>query len=190
MEKEEVINQIIQERKSVYPNQYIDKDIPDDIINKILENADRAPTHKLTEPWRFRVIKGDAKLAFAQFMGNKYEEITPAEKYQESKREKILNNINRANTIITINFQRDLKNQLPEWEEIAATAMAVQNMYLTCTAYHIGCYWSTPNLIQHMSEFYKMAEGEKCIGIFYMGYYDKSLPISRRKPLSEKVKWI
>ncbi len=190
MEKVEVINQIIQERKSVYPIQYIDKEIPGEIIHQILENADRAPTHKLTEPWRFKVVSGVKKDELAEFMANKYKQITASDNFKEDKYLKIQSNITRANKIILICFQRDPKMQLPEWEEIAAIAMAVQNMYLTCTAYNIGCYWSTPNLIDYMNEFVPLSEGEKCIGLFYMGYFQASLPISRRAPINEKIDWL
>jgi nitroreductase len=41
---------------------------------------------------------------------------------------------------------------VPEWEEIAAVSMAVQNMYLTCTANNIGCYWSSPKIVDHLKE--------------------------------------
>ena len=164
MKKEEVINEIIQTRKSVYPIQYIDEEISNEIIHQILENADRAPTHKLTEPWRFKVVSNEKKDELAKFMANKCKPI--------------------------IFFQRDQKNHLPEWEEIASTAMAVQNMYLTCTAYNIGCYWSSPNLIDYIGEFIHLKEGERCIGLFYMGYYQADLPVSKRSPLEEKFEWL
>ena len=193
MKKEEIINQIIQERKSVYPIQYIDKEIPQEIILQILENADRAPTHKLTEPWRFKVVSGNKKNQLAEFLSSKYKQITASENYKEDKYNKIESNINRADKIILICFQKDPKNQLPEWEEIAATAMAVQNMYLTCTAYNIGCYWSSPNLIEYINEFIPLENGEKCIGLFYMVYYivyyNVNLPISKISPLSAKINW-
>ena len=66
---------------------------------------------------------------------------------------------------ISVNFS----GLLPEWEEIAATAMAVQNMYLTATAYEVGCYWSTPGMINHLREFLQLEENQKCIGLFYLG---------------------
>jgi len=87
-------------------------------------------------------------------------------------------------------MQRDPLESIPEWEEIAATAMAVQNMWLCCTEQGIGCYWSSPGLIQYMDEFLPMEEGEKCLGFFYMGYYEGELPERTRKPISEKVVWL
>ena len=50
-------NSILQNRRSIYPYQFEKgKKIPDEIIRQILENANRAPTHKLTQPWRFTVF--------------------------------------------------------------------------------------------------------------------------------------
>ena len=58
---------------------------------------------------------------------------------------------------------------VPEWEEIAAVAMGVQNMYLTCTANNVGCYWSTPNTKDYIGDYLGLEENQKCLGFFYMG---------------------
>ena len=87
-------------------------------------------------------------------------------------------------------MQRDKEERLPEWEELASVAMSVQNMYLTCTANNIGCYWSSPEQKEYISEFCKMGKGEKCLGLFYMGYYDKQLPVSNRTPIEDKTDWL
>lgn len=53
------LNEIIKHRRSIYPYQYIKgKQVPEDIVRQILENAIRAPNHKQTEPWRFKVFSG------------------------------------------------------------------------------------------------------------------------------------
>ena len=54
------INAVIRNRRSIYPKDYETvKLIPDKIIWQILENANRAPNHKQTEPWRFNVFSGE-----------------------------------------------------------------------------------------------------------------------------------
>ena len=63
----------------------------------------------------------------------------------------------------------DFSGLVPEWEEIAATSMAVQNMYLTCTANNIGCYWSSPKIVEKLTESLKIEENQQCLGLFYMG---------------------
>ena len=86
-------------------------------------------------------------------------------------------------------MQRDPLNSIPEWEEIASVSMAVQNMWLISTELNIGSYWSSSKLIDYVHEFIKLKKGEKCLGIYYMGYYDNK--VKRRVPGSyeDKVSW-
>ncbi|MBT8195141.1 MAG: nitroreductase [Bacteroidia bacterium] len=185
-----MINEIIHNRKSVYPKNYIDKEISELVIKQVLENACRAPTHKLTEPWRFKVIRGNQRAELSNFLADKYKKLFSGENFSESKYKSLQQKPLLANCIIAINMQRDPAERIPEWEEIASVAMAVQNMYLTCTAYNIGCYWSTPKLKDCMNDFCEMAEGEKCLGLFYMGYYEKEIPSIKRAPLKDKSNWL
>lgn len=186
----ESLKELIQNRKSVFPHDYIDKPIPKEIIEEIVAQADRAPTHKMTQPWRFKVMGKESRAKLAIFLAEKYKEQFTGERFKEKKYQKLLSNPNKAGSMIAICLQRDLEERLPEWEEVAALAMAVQNMWLMCTAYGIGCYWSSPGLIKSMHEFFDFAEGETCLGFFYMGYYERNIPQSRRSPLEEKITWL
>jgi nitroreductase len=87
-------------------------------------------------------------------------------------------------------MQRDPNERIPDWEEVAATAMAVQNMWLACTEMEIGAYWSSPGIIKYMDEFFDMKDGERCLGFFYMGNFDGELPEGVRQPIAEKVAWL
>ena len=51
----DIINKIIRNRKSVYPKDYSKKEIPKKVIEEVLVNANHAPTHRLTQPWFFKV---------------------------------------------------------------------------------------------------------------------------------------
>ena len=55
--KKETINTVIRNRKSIYPKDYLKEDIPDSLIKEILINANHAPTHRLTQPWFFKIYK-------------------------------------------------------------------------------------------------------------------------------------
>lgn len=185
------IDEIIRHRRSVFPPQYNDKPIAKEFIIKLLENANWAPTHRLTEPWRFKVLQGNAKDKLGKFLSDTYTDITTDEAFSPFKHKKIINNCKSAQVIIAICIQRDLKQRVPEWEEIASTAMAVQNMWLTCAANDVGCYWSSPKLIEYMGDFFDFEEEERCLGFFYMGYYDKEEDLdSKRGAAMEKVKWL
>jgi len=184
-----MISNIIKFRRAVFPVQYNQVPISKKQILEVLEAANWAPTHKRTEPWRFKVLQGENLLRLGSFLAEKYKETTP--NYSEFQYNKLKENPTKASCIIAICMQRDLKESLPEWEEIAATAMAVQNMWLQCTEMKIGAYWSSPGLIKYMHEFFNLAEGERCLGFFYMGNYDE-LPAEgfRKSSIEDKTVWL
>ena len=57
------------------PSQYNNLSIDDEHIKLILEAANWAPTHKKTEPWRFRVLNGQTKNDLGDFLARKYKEL-------------------------------------------------------------------------------------------------------------------
>ncbi len=182
------INEVIRTRRSVYPLQYIDKPIPKEILNELLINANHAPTHRLTEPWRFKVFTGEGKVKLGEFLSTKYRETVVD--FNSSKYEKIKTNTKRAGAVIAVILHRDLQERVPEWEEIASVACAVQNIWVTLAQYELGGYWSTPKLAQYLPELVKLKENERCIGFFYMGYCEPSNKIVSKKPIEEKIEWI
>lgn len=183
------ITEIIRQRKSIFPATYIDKPIDKAIIEEILENANHAPTHRYTEPWRFKVFQGEALKELSKYLGETYQKVMPPEKFSPKKFEKTKKKPLQCACIIAICMQRDPQASIPEWEEIAAVACAVQNMWLTCTAYDIGSYWSSPTALIESEGFLNLPEGQRCLGFFYMGYHDTPDLPRRRQPMSEKVEW-
>ena len=183
-----MILDIIRKRRSVFPVQYNGKTIAKEDIETVLEAANWAPTHKKTEPWRFKVVQGEALKRLGEFMAGVYEE--SEERPKQMKLRKLRENPQKAGAIIVICMQRNQKDLLPEWEEIAATAMAVQNMWLCCTELGIGSYWSSPAVISQMHRFFDLETGERCLGLFYMGYTDMELMDGVRQPIEEKVTWL
>ena len=182
------IFEIIRNRRSVMPVQYNIKPITKEQINQLLEAANWAPTHKKTEPWRFKVLHGKPQEELGAFLAKKYKE-TEA-KFSAFKYNKLQENPKKAGAIIAICMQRDPNASLPEWEEVAAVAMAVQNMWLTATDMGIGSYWSSPGLIKYMDEFFEMESGEKCLGFFYLGNFDGPIDDRIPGPISEKTVWL
>lgn len=183
-----MIFDIIKNRRSVFPVQYNDKPIAKSDIVQLLEAANWAPTHKKTEPWRFKVLQGDSKEKLGQFLSNKYQEVE--ERPKQVKIKKLMDNPTKSAAVIAICMQRDLNESLPEWEEVAAVSMAVQNIWLCCAEMGIGTFWSSPGIIKYMHEFFDLKEGEKCLGFLYMGYYDGQVPELTRGPIEDKVVWI
>jgi nitroreductase len=189
----EMINAIIRNRRSVYPYQYEKgKVIPDEIIWQILENANYAPSHKLTEPWRFTVFSGAGLSYLANLQARLYK-IHSGNGFIEAKYKKLLEYPQLSSHIIAIGMKRNENNKLPEVEEIEATACAVQNMYLTITAYGLGGYWSTSGItyLEEAKSFFNLGTDDKLLGFLHIGYVAKPfLTPLKRGVVTEKVKWI
>ena len=177
------ISSIIQSRKSIYPNDFNGKIIEEDIIIQLLENANYAPTHKMTQPWRFKIFSNDSKKKLL-------DEITRKKDLSENKKKKLENSFNKSSHIICICMKKN-KDLLPEWEEIAATAMAVQNLWISCVNSNIGGYWSTPKYVNKLRTFLQLNKDERCLGFFYLGVHkSKNEKKIKREKINKKIEWI
>ncbi|MDN5288478.1 MAG: nitroreductase [Mucilaginibacter sp.] len=189
----EQLNAIIKHRRSIYPYQYIrGKHIPDEVIRQILENAIRAPNHKQTEPWRFKVFTGEGLKYFGDLQANLYHQYA-GESYNEDRHRKMREYPLMSSHVISIGMRRDENGKLPENEEIAAVACAVQNMFLSVTAYGLGAYWTTAGItyFEEAKPYFGLQAKDKLLGFFYIGYPVKPITaVSKRNPLEVCTEWI
>ncbi len=186
------VNELIKSRRSTFPKQYAaGKQVPDTIIEQLLENANWAPNHKQTEPWRFTVFTGEGLRTFAQLQATVYKN-SSGDSFDESKYRKLLENPLLASHIISIGMKRHAEKNIPEIEEVAAVACAVQNMYITAAAYNIGCYWTTGGLTYHekAKTIFGLSDADKLMGFFYIGVIEVPSPPGKRGPVQEKVNWV
>ncbi len=187
------VDQLIRQRRSVFPRDYTGEPVSDEIINQMLENANWAPTHKFTEPWRFVVFSGEGLKQLAAFQSECYKTVTTAnDTYREDRYQSLQIKPMESSHIIAISMKRDEAKRLPEWEELGAVFCAVQNMYLTATAYGIGCYLSTGGItnFEEAKSFFGLGPDDKLCGFLHVGIPKENVPDGRRKPVSEKVKWV
>jgi len=189
----EVIDKVIEGRRSVYQQQYTGERVDDAIVNKILHNANWAPTHKLTEPWRFVVFTGDGLKKLASFQAELYKKLTTADAtFKEDRYQNLLTKPMLSSHIVAVGMKRDEKKSVPEIEEIGAVFCAIENMYLTATAYGVGCYLSTGGItyFEEAKEFFGLGAEDRLIGFFNLGMPRIDLPIGKRKPVEDKIKWV
>ena len=186
------VNQLIRGRRSVFPDQFEKgKAVPDEIVWQLLENANWAPNHKNTEPWRFRVFTGKGLTTFARFQAARYKE-TAGDRFRPEKHEKLLTAPLACSHIIAILLRRSIRVSIPEVEEIAAVACAVQNIYLSAPAYGLGGYWSSGGITYDPAarEFLELQEEDRLLGFFYLGAVRVPSPGSTRQPVREKTIWV
>ncbi len=186
----------IESRRAVKPEKFSDRPVPEDKFRQILQSANWAPTHAYTEPWRFYIFSGESRKKLAQFEADYYRNKTKTDSFVQSKYDKAFNRPLKASYILAIVMERQLSGRkvIPEIEEIAATACAVQNMMLHANSLQIDTYWGSggSTFSQKLKDFLALKEEDKCMGFLYFGYRNED-PIPKGRRLSEiedKVKWM
>ncbi len=185
------INELIRERRTIYPEQFSDRKVHREQVEVILTNGQWAPTHGNTQPWRFKVFMEDGLTTLSDFLGKTYLELTPTELQNDMKLGKLISRPLKSSVVIAVCMERQREEKILEIEEIEAVACAIQNMHLTATAYGLGGFWSTPKLIysQQMNNFLQLNEKDKCLGLFYLGYPAIEWPKAHRKPIEYTTEW-
>lgn len=185
------ISDLIRHRRTIYPKDYTDRVVHREIVERVLTNATWAPTHGMTQPWRFQVFTGDARQRLSAFLGDTYRAMTPPEKFLPRKFENVTLRPLQSSVVIALGMARDPNGRINERDELLAVACAVQNMYLTCTAYGLGAFWATggPMTGEAMRDFLGLGPADKAMGLFYIGYPAAEWPKSHRKPLEQVTTW-
>lgn len=186
------INEIIRNRRSVFPDQFEQgKYVPDEIIKDILVNATWAPNHGHNEPWLFTVFTGDGLKTLADFQSSLYK-AEAGDNFNDVTYNKLKQQPLKASHIIAIGMKRGANKRIPEIEDIEAVACAVQNIYLTVSAYGLGGYWTTGGITykEAAKAFFGLGEEDKLLGFFYIGYVSVASAKSSRVAIGEKAKWV
>jgi nitroreductase len=189
------VSQIIRNRRTVKPAMMDPElDVPRELLDEIFENANWAPTHGFTEPWRFKVFAGAARQTLAGELQRFYRETTPEAEFREDKFEKLGKNPLLAPVVVAICMKRGDNPKIPELEEIEAVACAVQNVHLTASAAGLGGFWSSPPCLdtEVAKQWLGLRGEDRCLGLFYIGWLKEgeAWPVSSRKPAAEKVEWM
>lgn len=185
------ITDLIRHRRTVYPKDYTDRAVHREIVERVLGNGTWAPTHGMTQPWRFKVYIGEGRAQLSRFLGETYVANTPPEKFLQRKYDNLTQRPLQSSVVVAVNMMHDPAGKISEQDDLLAMGCAVQNMHLTCTAYGLGAFWATGAILlgEAMKRFQGLAENERPMGLFHIGYPAVEWPKGYRKPLDQLVEW-
>jgi len=188
----EQLNELIHLRRSTKPRLLNGKKIDDKVVWQILENANWAPNHGLTQPWKYKVFTKSGLEKLANFQADLYQELVSKDKFKTEKYERMKTNILKSSHVIVICMERQKSEKILEIEEIEAVACSVQNMALTAAAYGICSFWGSGGVTytDELKEFLGLGAKDKCLGYLYLGYSDNPTTKSRRDRIQDRVEWI
>ncbi|WP_116127356.1 nitroreductase [Lewinella sp. IMCC34183] len=178
----------IANRKSVFPQFFTGTDIDRATLGQLIEAANAAPSHRKTEPWRFRVYRGAGRDQLREELldvyGRDRDDAAAIAKKFGTK-------IEQSAAVLLIFLHRDPRESVPEWEEIAAVGAAVENLWLSLATHGLGGYWSSPGFVcGDYGAWPGSAENERCLGMFYLGHPDMPELMRPRGDWQEKVTWV
>jgi nitroreductase len=185
------LSDLIKQRRTIYPKDHSPREVHREIVEKVLTNASWAPTHGMTQPWRFAVYTGEARTRLSTFLAEEYHRLTPPEKVMPRKLENLTQRPLQSSVVIGLGMARDPSGRITELDELLAIGCAVQNMFLTCTAYGLGGFWATGAILTSngIRDFMGLGEQDRALGLFYMGYPAIEWPRGYRRPLDQFVTW-
>lgn len=189
----QAFDDLIKNRRSIFPRDYTGEPIDDLIVEKIVESATWAPTHKLTQPWRFVIFTGAGLKTLAEAQAALYKKVSESDgSYREDRYQKLLTKPLLSSHIIVVLMKRDEKRSVPEIEEVGAVFCAIENMYIAATAYGVGAYLSTGGItyFDQARELFGLDTEDKLIGFFHIGSPARHPSALKRKSVEEVVQWV
>lgn len=204
---------LLKRRRSIFTKQFTGKRVSRAIVQDMLEAAQWAPNHHITEPWKFYVFESDSgRESVGRLLQGLYKSscappndngASKKKPFLQAKYDKKLKGAMTSSQIIAICVKIRTKN--PIVEEVCSVAMAVQNMHLVATSYGIGAYWSSGGVHsanddkvssdlpaqnpKELTDFLGFSDSDPmvCLGWLYVGdYYGSSDDKMKTWPLGRR----
>jgi nitroreductase len=167
-------------------------DLDPAVLDRCLEAATWAPTHRLTQPWRFAVLDRPAITRWGAFVAGRPDIIGwPDPAKGAAKWAKLSGRLPELGAIILTTWVRDRDPGI-DLEEHAAASAAAQNLLLAATAAGWASFWSTNAAFAHPESLRwcgadPAAEG--FLGALWLGLpAGDPPPAPARAPLAERVR--
>ena len=186
----EVILAAIQNRRSI--GRVTDEVPSRELIERVLEAGRWAPSHHLTEPWRFFVLSGEARKALGVVMGDVAAAGIDDPEGRLVAYERAVGKPLRAPYLVAVAVEPAVAPNVFEVEEIASGAAAAQNMLLAAHALGLAAMWRTGAVCYEpaMRRFFGLSERATVLGFLYVGFPAMPAPIRERRALGEVVTWM
>jgi nitroreductase len=155
-------------------------------IEKIMRAGMRVPDHGRLTPWRFIVIRGEARDKMGKILGTAFRAANPdcIDEQVEVEEERF----GRAPVVIAIVSHTDPEHKIPEWEQILSSGAACQTMLISALSMGFAAQWITEWYAYN--DDVKAALGvqspDRIAGFLYLGTMGDA-PTDRARPEYENI---
>ncbi len=172
------LQEAIAARRSI--RKYEKKDVPEDLLEKLIYAATLAPSGHNRQPWQFQIIKGELKDKIADTLLKKTENI-PA-----STAPHTAGIIKEAPVLIAVYLTEN--NEENYLYDILSIGGAIENMLLTATSLGLGSLWigNTSHIEEELKDI--LHTDYRVASTVAIGYPLQNPHARPRKPLEEVLR--
>jgi nitroreductase len=162
------IDELIRTRRTV--KAYDPAPVDPATLDELFDLARWAPNHRLTNPWRFRVVGPRALEALKAAAGPE----------NAAK-------LDRAPTLVAVSAVQGGEDPVADEEDLLATATATFIVLLGAHGRGLGGYWRTPGVLRTPEgrAACGIPDAEKVLGLIHLGRAKGTRPAPDRAPLDQ-----
>lgn len=164
-------------------------------VAELLELAILAPMHRLTNPWRFRILDKQALERLCQWWSDPTELRAGSEEPDAAATAaKVFQSrfVHTIGAVVVVTAQRD-SDPLVNTENRDAVAAATQNILLAAEARHLGAFWSTgPHWRSSTTQDWLGIDRDReaLVAVLWLGGQASEVKSPPRLPLEQVATWL
>ena len=175
------LSDFLLKRRSVVVRNMAEPGPSSEDLENIMRAGMRVPDHGRLTPWRFLVIRGDARIRMGKILGEAFKKENPdcIDEQVEIEEERFI----RAPAIIAVISRTNPEHKIPEWEQILSSGAACQNMLTAALGMGYAAQWITEWYAynEDVKAALGLKSGDRISGFLYFGTL-KEAPSDRIRP--------
>lgn len=138
-------------------------------LRQILSSAMRVPDHGRLTPWRFVLIRGDARAKLGDVIGDAFKDESPEAHERQVSREQ--QRFSRAPVVVAVISSVLKDHKIPEWEQILSAGAACQTMLIAAISMGFAAQWLTEwySYNENVRNALGLREDDRIAGFVYIG---------------------
>ncbi len=183
------LSDAIASRRSI--RKFTDRAPTPDQLMQMFDDANLAPNHRLTQPWRFYVLGPEARAAYGLALGNRKAKKATDEAHAQSIRQNTSDEHRAQPCMVVVSTLQNENLEIRE-EDYAATLMAVQNLSLTAVALGLGTHIRTGAIMADPAARAAVGvpEDQRIVAVLSVGVPLEVPDAKTRRPASELTHWV
>lgn len=159
-------------------------------LEPLFHDANLAPNHRLTQPWRFYVLGPEARAAYGLALGHRKAKKATDEADAQRIRQETSDAHRAWPGMIVVSMTLNENPEIRE-EDYAATLMAVENLCLSAVAHGLGTHIRTGAIMDDPAARAAagVPEGERIVAVLTVGEPLEMPAPKTRRPATELTHW-